>query len=282
MPMRYEKLHPSRWFDEEESRHKETIPTEENVEKSREEREKELVHSITLFLESGKNKLGEGGTAYVYYPETNQKLCFKVIRNVEVFARPEKLDAVPSEYQRFASEEYKDKLRERPWHVTLAAEGDFLDSAREIKDVVRVPEPYMVMELESSEETDDFFISDKVKVLVMERLPAISVEDIIQKKIKLPEGFSVDRFSQRLRSFIDKMHERGLFHRDMAARNVMVDMQTGDPYVIDFGRSKFGHEEPYRDDETKLFFPRTDEDGVDSIEKDLKLYSQYSRAIDNK
>ena len=53
-----------------------------------------------------------------------------------------------------------------------------------------------------------------------------------------------------MEDFITKMNnEKNIHHRDLHGGNVMVDYKTGNPVVIDFGRSytqTFSEENPYR------------------------------------
>ncbi len=45
------------------------------------------------------------------------------------------------------------------------------------------------------------------------------------------------------------MHEKGIHHRDAHDGNIMIDRETGAPYVIDFGNATYGNgEDIYRDD----------------------------------
>ena len=78
----------------------------------------------------------------------------------------------------------------------------------------------------------------KHKVLIMERLHAVSIKDVLMGKGSLSKNFNFEDFFERLESFIKEMNSKyNIYHRDLNAGNVMIDTESGLPYVIDFGRS---------------------------------------------
>lgn len=80
--------------------------------------------------------------------------------------------------------------------------------------------------------------SGDTSLIVMERLPAIGLQHILNRTENLPEGFDYDAFMKALEDYIDALHkEKKVAHKDLHARNVMVDEESCLPYVIDFGRS---------------------------------------------
>lgn len=76
-------------------------------------------------------------------------------------------------------------------------------------------------------ETDDHYI-------VMEKIRGSSVHDIIEQGLALPVDFDVERFEVDLLDQLRVAHTHGLYHRDLHAKNVMID-QVGRPVIIDFG-----------------------------------------------
>jgi len=84
----------------------------------------------------------------------------------------------------------------------------------------------------------EYFVGKNYTAIIMEQLDAINLEHIIQGKQAFPEEYDRDVFCDRLGIYIEALHnEARVAHGDFFARNVMVDKITGDPYVIDFGRS---------------------------------------------
>lgn len=80
-------------------------------------------------------------------------------------------------------------------------------------------------------------VNETVQAIAMERLPAASLEDILHGREELPETFDLERFFDALGEYMDALHERDVYHRDLHAGNVLVDRDTGMPYVIDFGHA---------------------------------------------
>lgn len=76
--------------------------------------------------------------------------------------------------------------------------------------------------------------------LIMERLNAVNLQHVLNGKVPLPEEFNKDRFLQSLGNFLEATHgEKRIYHGDLFPRNVMIQNETGDARVIDWGRS--GH-----------------------------------------
>lgn len=73
-------------------------------------------------------------------------------------------------------------------------------------------------------------------MITMERINGRSLEQVLADG-KLPEGFQIDDFFDKLKKFIIAMHAMGIHHRDLHEGNVMIDFNTLLPVVIDFGLS---------------------------------------------
>lgn len=102
--------------------------------------------------------------------------------------------------------------------------------------------------------------SKELSAMLMEELPAANLQRVIAGEEPIPETFDFDTFFKSLEEYLEYLHtELGIAHGDFDSRNVMMDRETGMPYVIDFGRSKllkrFPDEERdaiVRDDTTRL------------------------------
>lgn len=119
-------------------------------------------------------------------------------------------------------------------------QGVFYEAAQELVDSkIGVPIPFYVLEMPSQ------------KMIAMEKLAAASIKDILLGKAVLPENFDIDAFTEELKKFVEHMHSKGLYHRDLHEGNIMItqkrELEEGDKwgYVIDFGRS--GHSEEGED-----------------------------------
>ncbi len=86
--------------------------------------------------------------------------------------------------------------------------------------------------------------------ILMEELDAENLQHVLNRKAPLPNSFQADRFMSALENFIEMMHTKeGIFHGDLAPRNIMIDRTSGMPRVIDFGRAR--RIEHLSDDEKK-------------------------------
>lgn len=72
-------------------------------------------------------------------------------------------------------------------------------------------------------------------VILMQKLSAIKLEDIILGKQKMPEHISKQNLLDQLQEQTSLLHAHGFAHRDLESRNWMVDMRTQKLYMIDFG-----------------------------------------------
>ncbi len=130
-------------------------------------------------------------------------------------------------------------IHSREYYVNdVEKEGEFLSEVSEIQaDGVRTPKPFYSVKY------------GEYHALVMERLDAVSVQDILDKKASLPVNFNFADFFKRLSSFLKEMNSQKIYHRDIHTGNVMIDNNTGRPCVIDFGcskRARLGSEDPYK------------------------------------
>lgn len=171
---------------------------------------------ILELLQNKESELGEGRTANAHHGSSSDKVCYKIIPDVK-------------------SEFYD----QGTFFTDVEGEAEFLESLQGLDADVRVPKVYGTIAVHEPKRMD---------VLVMERLRAVSLKDVVEMKAALPESFELESFFKKIQVFIDKMHKKGIYHRDLHEGNIMVDEESGNPYVIDFGSSKklyFGEENPY-------------------------------------
>ncbi|EKE15562.1 MAG: Serine/threonine protein kinase [uncultured bacterium] len=156
-------------------------------------------------------KIGFGMTAEVFTSKNDSSVCYKIVHK---------------EHPVFRNSVHK--------------EADILTKAGKIKNGVVLPEPYY--SIVAGEEK-------LFEVLVMKRLDAVSVEDIIKERSELPEDFDFNDFFNKLEDYFNQLHNNKIFHRDFHWGNVMIENKTGAPCVIDFGMSKeeyLSSENPYK------------------------------------
>jgi serine/threonine protein kinase len=165
---------------------------------------------IEQMVSNVDQKLGDGNTSEVFFLGKNKNLCVKILK----------------------------KTYDGTYRVPFAKEMKFLEDVYGIDSEVKTPKPYLI-----AEHTDG---ETEVKFILMERINAVSIRDIIEKNGKFPDNFNVEDFRKKMLNFIDMMHNRNIHHRDLHDGNIMLG-EDGQIYVIDFGRSgvSFGDENPY-------------------------------------
>jgi tRNA A-37 threonylcarbamoyl transferase component Bud32 len=169
----------------------------------------EILSLIQEVMSQPANMIGSGGTAEVYISQRHPQYCYKIITDVEAYRQVN----------------------------DVRIEDDLLFSLRNLEVAgVRVPQSF-------------YSFRDKAAhVLIMERLKAVTLSEVLEGVKALPSSFDLEDFFASLRLFVEAMHERGVHHRDLSAANIMIDLETGKPRVIDFGKSVkvlSGSEDPY-------------------------------------
>lgn len=90
----------------------------------------------------------------------------------------------------------------------------------------------------------------KEQFILMERIHGPTIDDIVNGDTRIPENFNHKIFFEKLKGYLDVMHENNIHHRDLHEKNVMIN-EDGDPVIIDFGtacRAFSGDEFPYSGD----------------------------------
>lgn len=100
----------------------------------------------------------------------------------------------------------------------------------------------------------------------------------LENPVHFPEHFDHERFISGLRAYIKVMHdEYRIHHRDLHSGNIMIDRETGDARVIDFGKSKHFIMEP---SEQVGFYRETDAWGtVNVFLIDEQKINEYERRL---
>lgn len=126
------------------------------------------------------------------------------------------------------------KPSEKPLN-NVHRELEFLGELRGLSEEVDVPMPLISMDAYTRGEGGKI---QKCSVAIMETINGPSLDDVITGKRELPESFDLDKYFDAVRDFIiNTMHRKGIYHRDIANRNLMIDQDTGKPFIIDFGDS---------------------------------------------
>ena len=151
---------------------------------------------------SQKIEIGYGKAAHVVAAKGQEGVCYKVL--------------LPHEQQPPGT---NDIARETELQQKAYAE---LDGTAD----VRVPAIF------------GFIHESGTRAMIMELLNAVSVRQVVEEKVAdLPAVFNIDQFIVALQNFVNTMHEKRIYHRDLHGGNILIDRETGLPCVIDFGLS---------------------------------------------
>jgi len=182
----------------------------------------EVFNLLQKFIEEGTRKIGSGLSAEVHYYGEGETVCVKIIS-----------DKTLDPTRKINSSIEEADFQEKAFYLIEDVEG------------VIVPKPYF--EYEFKNETED--TTEELNVMCMERLSAVSLEEVLDYKKDLPTSFNLEYFFNNLKKGIERLHENNIHHRDLRPGNVMVDLETGNPCIIDFGLSveSVGEDDPYKD-----------------------------------
>lgn len=185
--------------------HQRYVPlTDEHAESMIEIGAEDRQHIVERLLSSNteRNALGAGRVAEVYRLEGSRGICCKKVRNYDAYGDREE----NSMYQ----------------------EAQFLEDLVSF-EVAGARVPRFVQ----------CFAGGDLDAILMEEIGGKSLEQLMNGDEEFPVSFDPDEFFLALGNFLNKLHEqKGIYHLDIAPRNVMVDRKTGHPILIDFGRAK--------------------------------------------
>ena len=192
--------------------------------------EKKIKEQVDLIYEKMSEGIGHGKTAeVVYIPKYKASVCYKIIADKRL-------------------EELYESTFNAPPHNSPKLEAYFLSRAGDVDSLVKVPHPLCYWEGESD-------LLGRFKVLVLERLNAFTIQELLMNQETLPENFDFVGFAEKLTAFVEKMNNTGIRHNDLTVTNVMIDRETGMPCIIDFGdaEKEFGEEKrPFTKDKVAI------------------------------
>lgn len=212
---------------------------------SKKEDMERIKHEMMSCIDRPDGELGQGATAEVYTFSTrkHETLCIKWIKH---------------------EDKYKELIG-AGLGITIEREADMLQKLSDLEVAgVRVPKPLFAFEMAGT------------RGIVMEQLDAVTFSRVLEgipnaqgERDELPDGFDVNKFFSQVHQFVKEMHKRGIYHGDLWLRNLMIDRNTGDPYVIDFGKGRYDWE-----------LDKTKADPEDYAEKDFQaLQTEKNRVV---
>lgn len=189
------------------------IHQKENLEKTLgKEKIEENIQRFCVEVLIKRQELGEGNFSHVYEDTKENGICYKKFK--------------PG--------------AEKRMHISAEMEMDYMCKVHGIDSYVKTPYPLGIAQVVmKNTETGQKTLT---KVIAMEHFNnATRMEDVLEPfkkefKKEFPKSFNPNVFFTKLSNFIEKMHtEKGVYHRDLFARNIMIDNETGNPIVLDFG-----------------------------------------------
>jgi Lipopolysaccharide kinase (Kdo/WaaP) family len=163
-------------------------------------------------------------------------------------------------------------------HDECTIQSQFYNLSKELQETamethaaqVGVPQPHFLFQYHDGARLR--------QCLSMQRIAGRDLQHCTQSGEKPYSGFNAEATFTALKDFLGQCHERGLHHRDIAARNVIIPAHApsaGEPliYLIDFGMAlaqpdASAREVGYVADRTKnnaLFKVRSDDDGLKEV-----------------
>ncbi|MBD3311126.1 MAG: phosphotransferase [Candidatus Magasanikbacteria bacterium] len=153
---------------------------------------------LVELLEDKQNKIiGAGQVAEVFANSDHLNSCFKVVKDWRKYREGNNL--LKEAYLQLRMSKFNSEL------------------------IAKVPEVQYCAAL------DDF------RVIAMDRVDGASLSELMLDIKRVPDNFEFDVFFREIQNTVDKMHSLNIHHRDLHAGNIMMDYETGLPYIIDFG-----------------------------------------------
>lgn len=199
--------------------------------------ERELFQDVVDIIEGGEGKLGEGGAAGVYELKSNNRLCYKIEhRQPVIHNKSSNQQNIPPYYREWHNNKaYKQEVA---WHVSPEQEMGMANDAYSYNDgSVIIPRHFMTMKLINEIDDNNVYVYDEINIILMQRLQAVSVADFVTQRNRLFHDLDPEKFRAALLAGVENLNEKGFFHRDLHEGNIMIDISTHKPCIIDFGRS---------------------------------------------
>jgi tRNA A-37 threonylcarbamoyl transferase component Bud32 len=165
------------------------------------------------------------------------------------------------------------KLKPKPYLIDNRPEEEF--KYQEMVRELGVRTPFSIAMIRNIETKEEY--------IIMERIMGVSVGDVVKNNAPIPEAYNHELFFEKLERDLKKMHEDGIYHRDLHVGNVMID-ENGNPVIIDFGSATIafsGDEDKYVQTQVKKYNSFTDryevvsgrylddDDGFESIKSSM-------------
>ncbi len=163
-------------------------------------------------------------------------------------------------------------------------EGKILNQIKDgVVEGVRTPVPYASAEQYVKRDENRV---NKRSLLVMERIDGVTLRDILEpeqgRKQELPEGFDLNLYFDKLKEFFTVLHDKyRIYHGDVNLGNLMIQYESLEPAVIDFGESVWGEDDGHEDVYGRLIIEGVNREDVD-LKKVSEAEEKLRRYIDKK
>jgi serine/threonine protein kinase len=192
-----------------------SIETYLTPESNEQEMQSNLAERLWKTIRRRDTLIAKGSSCEVFSLRDNPMICLKVIDSQRVVERD-----INTDWLKIIT--------------PLDKELELLDKACATNTTeVRIPRPYFYIHMRDAAQDHD------VKVLAMERVRGVSLQDIYNKEYVLPAAFNKEKYFSALKSCLKQLNENGVSHNDIETVNLIVDLQNGLPGIIDFGAGSF-------------------------------------------
>jgi serine/threonine protein kinase len=223
---------------------------------------------------SNESLLGSGNAGIVF--KESEKTCLKCVwESLSVEMKFKRFQLLPQKAQKLRQiSEYFSEINEKRRKLSTSGfqfesdnaplkEAGLQVAAKKIlerKDMGRmVPGLKGVLEFETEDEGEvenlPYYIQEKVLLISMERVSGVNIEDLIlnyPENSEILEKIDMPGFEQKLKAALQELHAAGLCHKDLSIRNVMIDFESGEPRLIDFGKAKATDDSADFEEENRL------------------------------
>lgn len=197
-----------------------------------------LVKMIETVVDLGKYKIGEGAAAEVSdITFGDSRFCIKIHTDFQIMSGKGDYEKVPEDYREFYARNSHRLKTEKPWRQDVVEEASIANLAHKDSGGVIVPRVYRIVKLNGDKSGEGYYVRHGIDAIVMDQIDGHNLEEVLNEPNLLPENFDIDHFFDEIKKFISLLNARGIHHRDLSIRNIMIQNKTGRPVVIDFGRS---------------------------------------------
>ncbi len=124
----------------------------------------------------------------------------------------------------------------------IGEQNDLLSEASYLADLAHLAEKYKDARIGAPQPFYCATITN-ARVIAMQKVPGLSIENILTRDISLPPDLDIDAIEHHLDLFIERINNEGFYHNDLRPGNIMIDLEREKPdaplaYIVDTGNAK--------------------------------------------